>query len=77
MDDIASKAVDGSLKFTQVLKDLKSFYHPQKYSEISTSFGFICLLHLANEKGLEIVNQEDYEDLSIKRDYTADLSVGI
>lgn len=77
MDDVASKAVDGSLKFTQVLKDLKPKYHPQKYSEISTSYGFICLLHLANEKGLEIVNQENYEDLSIKRDFTADLSVGV
>ncbi|KAF9730543.1 hypothetical protein PMIN04_009971 [Paraphaeosphaeria minitans] len=77
MDDVASKAVDGSLKFTQVLKDLKPMYHPHKYSEISTSYGFICLLHLANEKGLEIVNQENYEDLSIKRDFTADLSVGV
>lgn len=69
--------MDGSLKFTQVLKDLKTMYHPRKYSEISTSYGFICLLHLANEKGLEIVNQDNYEDLSIKRDFTADLSVGV
>ncbi|KAL1595670.1 hypothetical protein SLS60_009359 [Paraconiothyrium brasiliense] len=75
-DDVASKAVDGSLKFTQVLNGLKTVYPTKALSEISTSYGFICLLHLANERGLEINNQEDYLDLSIKRDFSADLSVG-
>jgi len=27
--------------------------------EISTSFCFICLLHLANERGLKLETQED------------------
>lgn len=76
MDDVASKAVDGSLKFTQILNGLKTVYPSKAMSEISTSYGFICLLHLANERGLEIVNQDNYEDLSIKRDFSADLSVG-
>jgi condensin complex subunit 2 len=45
-------------------------------ADISTSYCFICVLHLANEKGLVIENQEGYENLTIKRDWSADLSVG-
>jgi len=51
-------------------------YSKQAMADISTSYCFICLLHLANEKGLVIQNQEGFEDLSIRRDFTADLSVG-
>ena len=40
--------------FSQALDGLQSMYAPSKFSEISTSFCFICLLHLANEEGLEI-----------------------
>lgn len=36
-------------------------------SEISTSFCFICLLHLANEKGLRIQTPLLDEDESAKR----------
>jgi len=35
-------------------------------SEVSVPFCFICLLHLANEKGLEIKHNNDYTDLFIK-----------
>jgi condensin complex subunit 2 len=45
-------------------------------ADISTSYCFICLLHLANEKGLVITNQVDFEDLTIRRDFSADLSAG-
>ncbi|KAF1965028.1 barren [Bimuria novae-zelandiae CBS 107.79] len=75
-DDIASKAVDGSLKFTQVMRSLKSVYPQKAMSDISTSYCFICLLHLANEKGLVIDKQDGLEELAIKRDFSADLSVG-
>ena len=40
------------LKFTEFLSDLKHVYPEQQMKDISTSYGFICLLHLANEKGL-------------------------
>ena len=76
VDDAASKPVDSSLKFTQVMNGLQTVYPKQAMSEISTSYCFICLLHLANEKGLVINNQENFEDLTIRRDFTADLSVG-
>jgi len=75
-DDVAAKAVDGSLTFTDVVNNLQSVYPKQAMADISTSYCFICLLHLANEKGLVINNQENFENLTIRKDFTADLSVG-
>jgi len=40
--------------FTKVINGLRTMYPQEKMEEISTSFCFICLLHLANEKGLRI-----------------------
>lgn len=40
--------------FDTVIQSLRSSYPKEKMSEISTSFCFICLLHLANEEGLTI-----------------------
>lgn len=40
--------------FRSVLSGLRKAYPKDKMDEISTSFCFICLLHLANEEGLEI-----------------------
>lgn len=45
-------------------------------ADISTSFCFICLLHLANEKGLVIENTEGLKELDIRKDWTADLTEG-
>lgn len=46
-------------------------------SEISTSFCFICLLHLANEEGLKLETARfgDEEDV-VEADSTADRVVG-
>lgn len=75
-EDPATKAVDGSLTFTEVVNNLQAVYPKQAMNDISTSYCFICLLHLANEKGLVINNQENFEDLTIRKDFTADLSIG-
>ncbi len=40
----------------------------QKQKEATVSFYFICLLHLANEKTLRIVDQTDLADLTISKD---------
>ena len=40
--------------FTTVISGLHKTYTKEKMDEISTSFCFICLLHLANEQGLKI-----------------------
>ncbi|ORY12141.1 condensin complex subunit 2/barren [Clohesyomyces aquaticus] len=76
VDEAAAKASDGTLKFTQVMNDLQTVYPKQTMADISTSYCFICLLHLANEKGLTIQNEPNFEELSIRKDFTADLSVG-
>lgn len=41
-------------EFGEVISGLAGSYPPARFSEISTSFCFICLLHLANEEGLEV-----------------------
>ncbi|KAF2844362.1 barren [Plenodomus tracheiphilus IPT5] len=75
-DEPATKEMDGTLTFTDVVNSLQTVYPKQAMADISTSYCFICLLHLANEKGLVIDNQEHFENLTIRRDFTADLSVG-
>jgi condensin complex subunit 2 len=40
--------------FDAIIQNLRTTYPQEKMSEISTSFCFICLLHLANEEGLMI-----------------------
>jgi condensin complex subunit 2 len=70
------KGADGSLKFTSVMQNLQSVYPKQAMNDISTSFCFICLLHLANEKGLVIEKQEGLMELDIRKDYTAEITVG-
>lgn len=52
------------------MKGLKKVYPEKEMADISTSFCFICLLHLANEKGLIIENNEDLTELKITLDTT-------
>ncbi|EAW11803.1 condensin subunit BRN1 [Aspergillus clavatus NRRL 1] len=51
-DGLEAQKDDKRLRFTQIMNSLKTVYPPEKLRDISTSFGFICLLHLANEQGL-------------------------
>ncbi|KAF3074889.1 Condensin complex subunit 2 [Trichoderma lentiforme] len=65
-----------TLKFTEVMNSLQSVYPKPAMADISTSYCFICLLHLANEKGLVIENTEGLSELDIRKDWTADLTEG-
>ena len=67
------KSDEESLKFTSIMKNLQQVYPKQAMDDISTSYCFICLLHLANEKGLEIANEPGLEELSIRKDFTAEI----
>jgi condensin complex subunit 2 len=40
--------------FDEVIVGLQRSYPGDKLADISTSFCFICLLHLANERGLRL-----------------------
>lgn len=58
------------------MNDLQKVYPKPVMDDISTSFCFICLLHLANEKGLVIENTEQLTDLTIRKDWTAEVTEG-
>ncbi|KAL8874099.1 MAG: hypothetical protein Q9174_000535 [Haloplaca sp. 1 TL-2023] len=60
------------LKFTSVMNDLQQVYPKRAMDDISTSYCFICLLHLANEKGLQLNNEPGLTELSIQQDFTAE-----
>ncbi|KAI0482421.1 barren [Xylariaceae sp. FL0804] len=71
-----AKAQEPTLQFTSVMNDLKTVYPKTTMDDISTSFCFICLLHLANEKGLVIENTPELLELDIRRDWNAELTEG-
>ncbi|KAL4063168.1 condensin complex subunit 2/barren [Scleroderma citrinum] len=53
-------------EFSTVISGLQRSYPKDKMEEISTSFCFICLLHLANEQGLKLqsttISEVDFQD---------------
>ena len=59
------------MKFTSVMNNLQQVYPKNAMDDITTSFGFIALLHLANEKGLTINTAPSLEELEIRLDSTA------
>lgn len=58
------------------MNNLSTVYPKQQLADISTSFCFICLLHLANEKGLVIENTPGFEELVVRKDVNAEEIVG-
>ncbi|OLY84290.1 Condensin complex subunit 2 [Smittium mucronatum] len=60
-----AKLGENEQSFSQVVSGLKTMYPPERLKDISVSFCFICLLHLANEKGLEIESNQNMDDLVI------------
>lgn len=65
-----------TLKFTTVMNNLRSVYPKPIMDDISTSYCFICLLHLANEKGLVITKTPELMELDIRKDWTAEITPG-
>ncbi|CAG8525060.1 10758_t:CDS:10 [Ambispora gerdemannii] len=59
------QVVHGGKKFTSIIENLKKIYPDRKMKDISVSFCFICLLHLANEKNLKIIGDENLSELRI------------
>ena len=69
IDKLLDKAPE--LKFTDMIGGLRSVYPEQQMKDISTSYCFICLLHLANEKGLVLEGeQETMQEIVVRRDQT-------
>ncbi|PFH59186.1 hypothetical protein XA68_12694 [Ophiocordyceps unilateralis] len=68
----SSSSNDTTLRFSDVIDGLQSVYPKSVMDDISTSYCFICLLHLANEKGLAIDKTDGLDELLIRRDWSAD-----
>ena len=67
---------DKSLKFTSVMNSLQAVYPKQAMQDISTSYCFICLLHLANEKGLVLGHEDGFGEIRIRRDVSGEVTEG-
>lgn len=52
--------------FSDIVGKIGEVYPTEQRKDLSTSFCFICLLHLANEHGLEIEPRKENADLDIK-----------
>jgi condensin complex subunit 2 len=59
------------------MNSLQSVYPAQAMEDISTSYCFICLLHLANEKGLVLEDVEGLTELNISIDPSAEMIEGL
>ena len=57
----------GEFKFTNLVKNVQTMYPEDKASEITPSFYFICLLHLANENHLTVEGSAGLDELKIIR----------
>ena len=62
--------------FDEVIVGLQRSYPGDKLAEISTSFCFICLLHLANERGLRLESGDDAAGPSSTPEVKEDEKVG-
>jgi condensin complex subunit 2 len=58
----------GSHRLSQIISHVKQMYPVERAQDITPSFYFICLLHLANEKTLKIENSADLSDLTVQQD---------
>lgn len=61
-----NEAID-EMHFTNVVTLMASKYQGKAKNDLSTSFCFICLLHLANEQGLTLETQDNHEDIIIHK----------
>lgn len=71
-EDPSAGAATGTLvassrekNFKEVVGSIGGMYRPDEKKDLSTSFCFICLLHLANEHGLSIEANDQHDDLYI------------
>lgn len=62
---IEDQPVKTEKKFADVITSIGNMYKPEERKDLSTSFCFICLLHLANEHSLDITSTAAHDDLRI------------
>uniref|UniRef100_K3X8Z5 Condensin complex subunit 2 n=1 Tax=Globisporangium ultimum (strain ATCC 200006 / CBS 805.95 / DAOM BR144) TaxID=431595 RepID=K3X8Z5_GLOUD len=65
-DDFGARASMEDTTFEHVVQNVSDRVPP----DVTVSFYFICMLHLANEKGLQLVGQDDLRDFKIRKEAT-------
>jgi condensin complex subunit 2 len=55
------------LSFTGVMSSLALNSPAEQMKDVSVAYCFICLLHLANEKGLRVVGNANLTDLTVSQ----------
>ncbi|KAF1334096.1 Condensin complex subunit 2, partial [Globisporangium splendens] len=65
-DDFGARASMEDTTFEHVVQSVSDRVPP----DVTVSFYFICMLHLANEKGLQLVGQDDLRDFKIRKETT-------
>ncbi|KAJ1734800.1 hypothetical protein LPJ61_000880 [Coemansia biformis] len=68
LDDTHAPVLAGDQRFSDIVGGLKNVYPREKLEELSISYCFICLLHLANERNLRIESDASLRDLVISQD---------
>jgi len=69
----ASSPTSAAVSFSGTVDKLEA---AQRQDDVSTAYYFICLLHLANEKGLKIEGQENLRDMWVVKDEHDDPTFG-
>ena len=67
----APAARPAELSFKGVMASLAQSAPAEQMKDVSVAYCFICLLHLANEKGLRVVGNDDLTDLTVSRSNAA------
>ncbi|GAV26920.1 hypothetical protein PMKS-000381 [Pichia membranifaciens] len=62
---MVEKEKANDMKLSDIVKDTYKKYEGREKSDLSTSFFFICMLHIANEEGLYIEKTDDLSDIII------------
>ena len=76
LTSLDQSAATENLNFTDLIQDLCTVYPDQQMKDISTSYCFICLLHLANEKGLVLETDGEGESAMQEIHVSRDPAVG-
>ncbi|ODV95484.1 hypothetical protein PACTADRAFT_50200 [Pachysolen tannophilus NRRL Y-2460] len=65
-DKLETTKSNDKLEFKDIVRATVEIYPPETKKDLSTSFQFISLLHLANEHGFTIESNNDHSDLYVK-----------
>ncbi|ORX57794.1 barren [Piromyces finnis] len=68
-DPEENNTIQRDFRFSEVVGGLKDMYQEKNIKDISVAFCFICLLHLANEKDLEIISDGSLSELTITQNH--------